>query len=43
MFSAYYNEEGLLIKDRKTVILNYVKTWFLVDFLACFPLETVLK
>ena len=41
MFSTYYDEEGSLVKDRKTVILNYIKTWFLIDLLACIPFDVI--
>ena len=43
MFSAYYNDDGILIKDRKTVITTYMKGWFIIDFLACFPFETLIR
>jgi hypothetical protein len=39
MLSASYNDEGILLKTRKTVIMSYLKTWFLVDFLSCLPFE----
>ena len=37
-FTAYYDEEsGLLIEDRKEIAVNYLKTYFFVDFIACLP------
>lgn len=39
MFSSYYDEEGKLIVHRKDVMLRYLKSWFLVDFLSCIPLS----
>lgn len=41
MLSAYYDEEGKLVQDRKTVITNYIKTWFIFDFMACFPVDYI--
>ena len=43
LLTAFYNEDGILVKGRKEVIMNYLKSWFLVDFLACFPFEAVLN
>lgn len=39
--SAYYDEEGKLVRTRREVMLNYLRGWFLIDFLACFPFEQV--
>ena len=43
MFSAFYNEEGVLVKTRKEVVLSYLKSWFIVDFLSCLPFEQILS
>lgn len=34
--SAYY-EKGVLILDRKLIIINYFKSWFILDLLSSFP------
>ncbi|CAK92730.1 unnamed protein product (macronuclear) [Paramecium tetraurelia] len=38
MFSGYYDEEGKLVVQKRTVILKYLKGWFLLDFISCLPL-----
>ena len=40
--SAFYRSENEFISSRKAVILNYLKTWFVLDILALFPFELVL-
>ena len=37
-FSAYENNAGLLIYQRKTIIYNYVTGWFLIDFSSSFSI-----
>ena len=39
--SAYYDNNGNLVKDRKTIVSNYLKTWFLLDFIASFPFDLI--
>ena len=36
-FSAYENEFGIIIYKRKEIAINYLKTWFIIDFLSGFP------
>ncbi len=40
LISAYYDDNEVLITDLKSIILNYLKTWFLIDFVACFPFDS---
>ena len=40
--SAYYTDEFELIEDRKTIAMNYLTSWFFIDFLAIFPFERIL-
>jgi len=35
--SAYYNSEGEIETNQKTIFLSYLKTWMLFDILACIP------
>jgi len=35
-FTGYY-KQGNLIMNRRLIMMNYLKTWFIVDFLASFP------
>lgn len=41
MFSCYYDDDGVLITNRKKVFLNYLKSWFILDLLACIPFDQV--
>jgi hypothetical protein len=35
---AFYDEEeNLLITDRKTIFKKYLKSWLIVDVVACVP------
>lgn len=36
--TAYFNEDFVLIDDRKEICKHYIKTWFLLDLLAIVPL-----
>ena len=35
-FSAYENELGIIVFERKAIALNYLKTWFIFDLLSWF-------
>ena len=35
--SAYVNSLGTIVTNRKVILLRYLKTWFCIDFIACFP------
>ena len=35
--SAYYNASGDLVTSRKLICLTYLKSWFLLDLVACIP------
>ena len=39
--SAYYNRMEVLIHSRQTIALHYLKTWFIVDFVAVLPLDYI--
>ena len=38
-FSAYYNEDFKIIDDRAAIAREYVKGWFLLDFVAIIPFD----
>eukprot|EP00756_Hemistasia_phaeocysticola_P047895 Hpha_TRINITY_DN22351_c0_g1::TRINITY_DN22351_c0_g1_i1::g.177861::m.177861 len=38
-FNTPYEENGSVIRDKREIHLHYLKTWFPVDFLGCFPME----
>lgn len=41
LISAYYNEEGILIKTQKEIAYNYLKGWFFIDLIACLPFNYI--
>jgi hypothetical protein len=41
--TAYFDQEDNLVLDRKKIALHYLKTWFFIDFLAVFPLSSILS
>jgi len=41
MVSAYYNEEGILVKEPKAIFVNYFKGWFFIDLIACLPFNYI--
>ena len=36
-FSAYLDEEGNLISNRRQILITYAQSWFFLDVMACFP------
>lgn len=40
--SAYYTEEMDIVEDRRTIICNYLKGWFIIDFLSIIPFDVLL-
>jgi len=36
-FSSYFDKEDNLIYDKKTIALNYMKGWFLIDVVSILP------
>ena len=38
---AYYDEDFVIIEDRKTIGSNYLKGWFSVDLIAIIPLDLI--
>ena len=41
LLSCYYNEEGILITKWKDIFINYLKGWFIIDFIACVPFDAI--
>ena len=37
--TAYVNERGEVIADAWSIALNYLRTWFVLDLVASFPIE----
>ena len=39
--SSYYDEKNQLVFTLKDIVLNYLKTYFFLDFISCFPIEMI--
>lgn len=37
LFSAYYDSNSNLVTSRTKIFFNYLKSWLILDLLACFP------
>lgn len=42
-FTSYYNEKDVLVTSKIQICSNYLKSWFFIDFLACFPFNLILS
>ena len=42
-FNTGFYKKGYLVMKRKDIILNYIKTWFILDLLASFPYAWVVS
>ena len=40
-FSAYYDNDGLVISDRRKIVVNYLKGWMAIDLVACIPFSLI--
>lgn len=41
--SAYYTQFMDIIDDRKEIIINYLKGWFVLDLLAIIPFDIIME
>ena len=41
-FFAYYDKDEQLIFSRKQIVKKYLKSWFIVDFIAILPLNLII-
>lgn len=41
-FNTGFYKKGYLVMKRKEIIINYIKTWFILDMLASFPYSWVM-
>ena len=39
--SSYYDEKNQLVFTLKDIVLNYLKTYFFLDLISCFPIEMI--
>ncbi len=36
-FNTGFYKKGYLVMKRREIVINYLKTWFLIDLIASFP------
>lgn len=41
-FTAYFDEQSLIV-SRWRIAKHYLRTWFIVDFLSCFPFDSLIQ
>lgn len=39
--TAYLDEEGILVYNRKQIFMNYLKGWLIIDVIACIPYDLI--
>ena len=42
-FSAFYDDDGKLINNPRTIFCSYLKGWFFIDIIASFPFNLIEK
>ena len=42
-FNTGFYEKGALVMQRKHIVINYLKTWFMIDLLASFPYSWIVN
>lgn len=41
--SCYYDEDFMIIEDRKIIAKDYIQSWLIIDLVAILPLELILN
>jgi len=41
-FSAYYDENGMIVDSYKVIVLGYFKGFFIIDLFTCIPFNLIL-
>ncbi|CAG9311826.1 unnamed protein product [Blepharisma stoltei] len=42
-FTAYHDDDGTFITDRKKIVMKYLKSWMIVDCISCMPFGIITK
>ena len=42
-FIAYYDSDYILVDKRKDIALHYIRTWFIIDFIAIIPFNFIFQ
>ena len=38
-FSAYVDDSEIIVDNFKSIAINYIKTWFFIDFISIMPID----
>ena len=41
--TVFYNEDFEKIDTRKSIALEYIKGWFIIDFICCIPFDVIVE
>ena len=41
--TVFYNEDFEKIDTRKGIALEYIKGWFIIDFICCIPFDVIVE
>ena len=41
--SAYYNKMEEVVDSRRKIVLGYLKSWFIIDFISILPIQYFLS
>lgn len=42
-FSAYFDKLDVLVDNRRKIACNYLKFWFIIDFVSIMPLSLIIN
>ncbi len=42
-FNTAFYDKGLVVTERKLIALNYLRTWFVLDFMTSIPYSIVIQ
>lgn len=41
-YTTYVNKKGEIVRDLRKIRIHYLKTWFILDMVSCFPFDALL-
>lgn len=41
LVTAYYDEKGIVVQDRKKIAFSYLRFWFWMDLVSIFPFDLI--
>lgn len=40
--TAYFDKRGVIVISQKMIARNYLKSWFVIDFITCLPISYIM-